>query len=130
MHVVEGIKVDDLSQLPADAIKALAPEIRKHTSLNKPGACRVTECSLFPNPVRDVLTFRFNYDCSAGGNVSKEATITATSLATGKAAVLWTGRLTQENNEVVVPAGDLTAGLYKVRVQVGVFDKSYDMQKL
>lgn len=130
-HVVEGIKADDLAQLPAEVAKILATHPGAEALPGKPGACRLKECSLFPNPVREVLTFRFAYDCAAtGGSVSKDATITATSLATSKQTVLWTGRLTQENNELAIPVANLGTGLYKVRVQVGVFDQSFDMQKL
>ena len=93
--------------------------------------CRLTECSVVPNPVREQLTVKLSYECtgSTTGPV-KPGTITARSLTTGLDTVLWAGSFQQEVNVLYVPCATLAAGFYEVKVQAGQFAQTFRVEKL
>jgi len=93
--------------------------------------CRLTECSVVPNPVREQLIVKLSYDCtgSSTGPV-KAGSITARSLTTGLDTVLWSGSFQQEVNELRVPCAKLAAGFYEVTVQAGQFTQTFRVEKI
>jgi hypothetical protein len=105
--------------------KATRPAIRQPIK-----GCRLTECSVAPNPVQEYLTVKLSYDCtgSTTGPV-KAGTITARSLTTGRDTLLWAGNFQQEVNELRLSCAALAAGFYEVKVQAGQFAQTFRVEK-